>query len=52
MIGAHTAGALTGPGQDPYLDVTRLINDTGFGPPFDVAAAIADCAARRADNSR
>lgn len=45
-------GRQAGPGQDPYLDITRLTNDTGFEPAFDVAAAVADYVAWRADNSR
>jgi nucleoside-diphosphate-sugar epimerase len=38
--------------MDPYLDITRLTNDTGFEPAFDVAAAVADYVAWRADNPR
>lgn len=34
------------------FDITRLIGDTGFAPAFDVAAAVADYVARRADNPR
>jgi nucleoside-diphosphate-sugar epimerase len=45
-------GRQHGPGQDPYLDVTRLTHDTGFAPAFDVAAAVADYVAWRADNPR
>ncbi|HEX4287797.1 MAG TPA: NAD(P)-dependent oxidoreductase, partial [Trebonia sp.] len=45
-------GRLDGPGDDPYLDITRLTGDTGFTPAFDVAAAVADYAAWRADNPR
>lgn len=41
-----------GPGEDPYLDITRLIRDTGFEPAFDVAAAVADYVAWRAGNPR
>ena len=41
-----------GPGPDPYLDITRLSRDTGFAPAFDVAAAVADYVAWRADNPR
>jgi nucleoside-diphosphate-sugar epimerase len=37
---------------DPYLDITRLTHDTGFTPSFDVAAAVADYVAWRADNPR
>jgi nucleoside-diphosphate-sugar epimerase len=39
-----------GPGDNPYLDTTRLTRDTGFTPGFDVAAAVADYVAWRADN--
>jgi nucleoside-diphosphate-sugar epimerase len=45
-------GRQAGVGHDPYLDITRLRNDTGFEPAFDVAAAVADYVAWRADNSR
>jgi nucleoside-diphosphate-sugar epimerase len=45
-------GRQNGPGQDPYLDTTRLTHDTGFAPTFDVAAAVADYVAWRADNPR
>lgn len=41
-----------GPGADPYLDITRLTQDTGFVPAFDTAAAVADYVAWRADNPR
>jgi len=41
-----------GPGDDPYLDTTRLTHDTGFAPAFDIAGAIADYVAWRADNPR
>ena len=40
------------PGADPYLDITRLTEDTGFTAAFDVAAAVADYVAWRADNAR
>lgn len=43
-------GRQAGPGKDPYLDITRLTHDTGFAPIFDVAAAVADYVAWRADN--
>lgn len=43
-------GRQDGPGEDPYLDVTRLIQDTGFTPNFDVPAAVADYVAWRAGN--
>jgi nucleoside-diphosphate-sugar epimerase len=45
-------GRQDGPGDDPYLDTTRLTDDTGFAPAFDVAAAVADYVAWRADNPR
>jgi nucleoside-diphosphate-sugar epimerase len=45
-------GRQTGPGDNPYLDTTRLSHDTGFAPTFDVATAVADYVAWRADNPR
>ena len=45
-------GRRHGPGDDPYLDITRLTRDTGFAPVFDVASAVADYVAWRADNPR
>jgi nucleoside-diphosphate-sugar epimerase len=45
-------GRQGGPGADPYLDTTRLTHDTGFAPAFDVAKAVADYVAWRADNPR
>jgi nucleoside-diphosphate-sugar epimerase len=45
-------GRQDGPGEDPYLDITRLVDDTGFAPAFDVAAAVADYVKWRADNPR
>jgi nucleoside-diphosphate-sugar epimerase len=45
-------GRQDGPGDDPYLDITRLVRDTGFAPAFDVAAAVADYVAWRAGNPR
>jgi nucleoside-diphosphate-sugar epimerase len=45
-------GRQGGPGDDPYLDITRLSHDTGFAPAFDVAKAVTDYAAWRADNPR
>jgi nucleoside-diphosphate-sugar epimerase len=45
-------GRQDGPGDNPYLDTTRLTHDTGFAPTFDVAAAVADYVAWRADNPR
>jgi nucleoside-diphosphate-sugar epimerase len=46
------SGRQDGPGEDPYLDTTRLTQDTGFAPAFDVATAVADYVAWRADNPR
>lgn len=45
-------GRQAGPGDNPYLDTTRLTCDTGFRPAFDIAAAVADYVAWRAGNSR
>ena len=45
-------GRRGGPGEDPYLDITRLTQDTGFTPNFDVAAAVADYVAWRPGNPR
>ena len=45
-------GRQGGPGEDPYLDITRLTHETGFTPAFDVAAAVADYVAWRAGNPR
>ncbi|WP_406046679.1 NAD-dependent epimerase/dehydratase family protein [Kribbella sp. NBC_00889] len=45
-------GRQDGPGDNPYLDITRLTNDTGFEPAFDVAKAVADYVAWRAANPR
>jgi nucleoside-diphosphate-sugar epimerase len=46
------SGRRAGPGQDPYLDITRLTEDTGFTPAFDVAAAVADYVGWRAEHPR
>jgi nucleoside-diphosphate-sugar epimerase len=46
------SGRQGGPGDDPYLDISRLTRDTGFAPAFDVATAVADYAAWRAGNPR
>jgi nucleoside-diphosphate-sugar epimerase len=43
-------GGQNGPG--PYLDTTRLTDDTGFAPVFDITAAVADYVAWRAVNPR
>lgn len=45
-------GRQAGPGEDPFLDISRLTDDTGFTPSFDIAAAVADYVAWRADNPR
>jgi len=45
-------GRQDGPGDNPYLDTTRLTRDTGFAPAFDIAAAVADYVAWRAGNPR
>jgi nucleoside-diphosphate-sugar epimerase len=45
-------GRQAGPGDNPYLDTTRLTRDTGFAPAFDLAAAVADYVAWRAGNPR
>jgi nucleoside-diphosphate-sugar epimerase len=45
-------GRQSGPGENPYLDTTRLTRDTGFAPAFDIAAAVADYVAWRSDNAR
>ncbi|MFJ8917575.1 NAD-dependent epimerase/dehydratase family protein [Amycolatopsis sp. NPDC102389] len=37
---------------DPYLDISRLVEDTGFEPGFDAAAAVADYVAWRGSNPR
>jgi nucleoside-diphosphate-sugar epimerase len=45
-------GRQAGPGHNPYLDITRLTDDTGFAPAFDIEAAVADYVAWRAGNPR
>jgi nucleoside-diphosphate-sugar epimerase len=45
-------GRQSGSGDNPCLDITRLTDDTGFAPAFDVAKAVADYIAWRADNPR
>ena len=55
MPGLHlevAPGRQDGPGEDPYLDITRLTDDTGFALAFDVAGAVADYVAWRTDNPR
>ncbi len=41
-----------GPGYDPYVDITRLADETGFAPAFDLTAAVEHYVAWRADNAR
>lgn len=41
-----------GAGPDPYLDITRLTEDTGFRPEYDIAAAVAHYAQWRAEHPR
>lgn len=45
-------GRRLGPGQDPYLDITRLTQDTGFTPNHDITTAVAHYAAWRTTNPR
>jgi nucleoside-diphosphate-sugar epimerase len=45
-------GRQHGPGEDPYLDITRLTEETGFTPAFDVPAAVTDYLTWRAGNPR
>ena len=45
-------GRRHGAGEDPYLDVSRLAEETGYAPAFDIAAAVADYVAWRAGNPR
>lgn len=45
-------GRRHGPGADPYLDITRLTDDTGYTPAFDIAKSVADYVSWRADNPR
>ena len=45
-------GRQHGPGESPYLDISRLTRDTGYTPAFDVATAVADYVAWRAGNPR
>ncbi|MBB4911442.1 NAD-dependent epimerase/dehydratase family protein [Actinophytocola algeriensis] len=48
----NASDLLPGGQQGPHLDITRLTEDTGFTPAFDVPAAVADYVAWRADNPR
>ncbi|KAB2390467.1 NAD-dependent epimerase/dehydratase family protein [Actinomadura montaniterrae] len=45
-------GKSSGPGPNPYLDITRLAADTGFTPQYDLHRAVADYVAWRADHAR
>ncbi len=45
-------GRQNGARENPYLDTNRLTHETGFAPTFDVAKAVADYVAWRADNPR
>jgi nucleoside-diphosphate-sugar epimerase len=45
-------GRQNGPGEDPYLDITRLTEDTGFKPAFDTTTAVADYVDWRRTNPR
>jgi hypothetical protein len=44
-------GRQGGPGDDPYLDITRRTHDTGFAPTSDVATAVAASVAWRREPS-
>ena len=45
-------GRSTVPGEQPYLDISRLRAETGFEPEFEVASAVADYVAWRSAHSR
>lgn len=45
-------GRQAGPGDNPYLDISRLTHDTGFEPAYDVTAAVTDYLAWRTENPR
>ncbi|WP_328322667.1 NAD(P)-dependent oxidoreductase [Kribbella sp. NBC_00382] len=45
-------GRQNGPGDDPYLDITRLTAETGFTPTYDVPTAITDYLTWRTTNPR
>ncbi|MGA0565840.1 NAD-dependent epimerase/dehydratase family protein [Rathayibacter sp. KR2-224] len=45
-------GRSAGPGEDPYLDISRLTAETGFAPHFDVAGAVGHYVAWRTANPR
>lgn len=54
LLPGRQGGPVPGPdtAADPYLDITRLTHDTGYTPAFDIATAVADYVAWRADNPR
>ncbi|GAA1509972.1 NAD(P)-dependent oxidoreductase [Kribbella lupini] len=45
-------GGVPDPGEKPYLDITRLTEETGFAPRFDPASAVADYFTWRSKNPR
>jgi nucleoside-diphosphate-sugar epimerase len=45
-------GRQAGPGDNPYMAISRLTEDTGFTPAFDPAKAVADYVAWRANKPR
>ena len=48
LLPEHPAGA----GVNCYLDISRLVSETGFAPSFTLTTAVADYVAWRADNAR
>ncbi|GAA0937351.1 NAD(P)-dependent oxidoreductase [Kribbella koreensis] len=45
-------GRQDGPGDDPYLDITRLTTETGFTPEYDVPTALTHYLTWRITNPR
>ena len=45
-------GRQHGPGEDPYLDITRLTTDTGYQPTYNTTTAVADYINWRRTNPR
>ncbi|MFI5730999.1 NAD-dependent epimerase/dehydratase family protein [Kribbella sp. NPDC051587] len=45
-------GRQSGPGEDPYLDISRLTAETGYTPSYDIPAAVADYVTWRTTNPR
>lgn len=45
-------GRQSGPGADPYLDISRLTTETGFTPTHTVATAVTDYVTWRTTNPR